>query len=75
VSDGRTISPLDLKWRWVVLPLSIVTLVYVASGVRFLTFDSDYRIYFSDDDPHYTALTEQQRVYTKNDNILFMVRP
>ncbi|WP_185234218.1 efflux RND transporter permease subunit [Teredinibacter franksiae] len=61
------------RW-WIVLSAVIISLV-LASGMRFLGFDNDYRVFFSEDNPHLQAFDEQQRTYTKNDNILFTLTP
>jgi predicted RND superfamily exporter protein len=40
-----------------------------------LYFDTDYRAFFSEENPQVQAFDELQEVYTKNDNILFVVAP
>lgn len=58
---------------WTVLLLSLVSMVALASGVRFIGFDTDYRVFFGPDNPQLLAWDEVQNVYTKNDNIIFVV--
>jgi uncharacterized protein len=64
-----------IRWRWLVLALSLVAVLGVMSGGRFLTFTSDYRVFFSDANPQLNALDELQDTYTKSDNVLFVLKP
>ena len=47
----------------------------VASGARFLGFATDYRVFFSKDNPQLVAFETLQNTYTKNDNVMFAVEP
>ncbi len=64
-----------IRWRWLVLALSLVAVLGIMSGGRHLAFTSDYRVFFSDENPQLTALDELQNTYTKNDNVLFVLKP
>ncbi|MDX1737161.1 MAG: MMPL family transporter [Alphaproteobacteria bacterium] len=64
-----------VKWRWLVLLLSIVAVLGTASGGGNLSFTSDYRVFFGPDNPQLKAYDGLQDVYTKADNILFAVKP
>jgi len=57
------------------LLLSVVGVVAIASGVRLLTMNSDYRAFFSKDNPQVAAFDALQAMYTKDDNILIAVEP
>ena len=46
-----------------------------AAGLPSLTLASDYRVFFSADNPDLAAYEEVEDIYTKNDNVLFSVRP
>ncbi|NOX42418.1 MAG: MMPL family transporter [Gammaproteobacteria bacterium] len=61
------------KWR--VLFLSLVVILIAGSGVRNLGFITDYRVFFSPDDPKLIAFEALQNTYTKNDNVLYVVAP
>ena len=63
------------RWRWLVILLTLVTVATAGSGVRFLRFDTDYRIFFSADNPQLLAFENLQNTYTKNDNVLFVLAP
>ncbi|MEJ2621374.1 MAG: MMPL family transporter [Candidatus Thiodiazotropha sp.] len=58
-----------------VLLLCILVAIAIGSGGRFLVFSSDYRIFFSDQNPELEAFEGLQETYTKSDNILFVIEP
>ena len=64
-----------IRWRWPVLLLTVLVVAAAASGGRFLWFDTDYRVFFSDDNPQLKSFDELQNVYGKNDNVLFVLAP
>lgn len=64
-----------LRWRWPVILTTVALVLGLASGARNLAFNDDYRLFFSDDNPQLQAFEELQNVYTKNDNILFVLIP
>jgi len=64
-----------LRWRFVILPLTLVVALGLASGVQHLGFSTDYRVFFSEENPQLLAFEELQDVYTKDDNILFVLKP
>ncbi|MHA1600926.1 MAG: efflux RND transporter permease subunit [Alphaproteobacteria bacterium] len=64
-----------IRWRWAVIFLCLVAAAAAASGGRFLGFASDYRVFFSSDNPQLEAFEAMQRVYSKDDNISFVIKP
>ena len=64
-----------VRHRWLVIAASLVVGLIVASGVRFLAFSTDYRVFFSEDNPQLTAFETLQKVYTKDDTILVVIKP
>ena len=64
-----------VRFRWLVILTSIVGVLALASGGRFLSFNNDYRVFFSPDNPQLLAFEELQSTYTKSDNILIMLEP
>jgi len=40
-----------------------------------LKFDTDYRVFFSEDNPELLAFERLKNTYTKNDNVLFVLAP
>ena len=63
------------RWRWPVLLLVLAVGVLAASGARKIEFKNDYRYFFREDNPQLTAFEALQNIYTKSDNILFVVAP
>ncbi len=66
---------LVIRWRWLVMIAALAAVVAVASGAKNLAFTSDYRVFFSDENPQLTAYEDLQDIYTKTDNILFVLKP
>ncbi len=64
-----------LAHRWLVIFLVLIGVVASATGVKKLYFTSDYRIFFSEENPQLQAFEALQDTYTKNDNILFVITP
>ena len=64
-----------VKLRWVLLILSVLFMLIAASGAKYLFFNNDYRIFFSDEDPRLKAFEDLQNTYTKNDNVILVVAP
>ena len=64
-----------IRWRWPILLVVVLLVAVAASGGRFLWFDTDYRVFFSKDNPQLKAFDELQNVYGKNDNVLFVLAP
>ena len=64
-----------IRFRWGIILFTIVLVFAAASGARFLGFSTDYRVFFSKDNPQLVAFETLQNTYTKNDNIMFAVEP
>ena len=64
-----------VKWRWLFAPLSLLIVFSLASGARFLTFATDYQIWFSDDNPQYLDFTTIQNTFVKADNVVILITP
>ncbi|MFT6389904.1 MAG: putative RND superfamily exporter protein [Cellvibrionaceae bacterium] len=59
--------------------LVILALVVIVMGVAYggskLTFKSDYRVFFGEENPQLTAFENMQATFTKNDNVAFIIAP
>ena len=64
-----------IRFRWLILPTTLLLVLVAASGARFLGFSTDYRVFFSKDNPQLLAFETLQNTYTKNDNVMFAVEP
>ncbi len=72
---GKIYGEWLLRWRYLVLVMTIVLVAGAASGMRFLEFKTDYRVFFSADNPQLRAFEQLQNTYTKSDNVLFVLAP
>ncbi|MEQ9199871.1 MAG: RND family transporter, partial [Rhodospirillales bacterium] len=68
-------AKLVIRWRWFFLILPLVVILAIASGGRFLSFTSDYRAFFGADNPQLKSFESLQAIYTRSDNILFVLKP
>ena len=64
-----------IRWRWPIILVTVLLVAAAASGGRFLWFNTDYRVFFSEDNPQLQSFDELQNVYGKNDNVLFVLAP
>ena len=62
-------------FRWPVVILGIASVVAAAYGGQFLSFSNNYRYFFAPENPQYKAFVELQDVYSKRDNLVFVLRP
>jgi predicted RND superfamily exporter protein len=58
----------------VIVTMFLATIV-AASGMQNLGFSNNYRVFFGPGNPELQAFETFQNTYTKNDNILFVLRP
>jgi uncharacterized protein len=63
------------KFRWLVLLLTIGVTALGLMGAKNLSFKSDYRIFFGDDNPQLQAHDALERKYTKADSVIFVLQP
>jgi len=65
-----------LKWRYLVIILSLVMVGVIGSGApNLMPFSNDYRVFFSKDNPQLNAFENLQDTYTKDDNVMFVISP
>ena len=64
-----------IRWKYLVLLVTIALTFAAASGGRFLGFSNDYRMFFGDDNPQLLAFEKMQATFNKNDNVLFVITP
>ncbi|MEN8721105.1 MAG: MMPL family transporter [Oceanococcaceae bacterium] len=64
-----------LRFRWLVLLLSLLAVAAMGYGAKFLSFSTDYRVFFGADNPQLLAFDRVQNIYNKNDSVLFVIAP
>jgi len=72
---GKTYGEWLVRWRYPVLIATLILVAAAAGGLRFIGFKTDYRVFFSADNPQLQAFEQLQNTYTKSDNILFVLAP
>ena len=77
----RAIDSLATSWaqwvirhRWLTIFLSLLIVGLLANQARYLEFATNYRTFFSVDNPDLVAFEDFQKTYTKNDNFLFVIQ-
>ena len=66
---------LVIRWRWLVIAVSLAVALGVGTGARHLGLATNYRVFFGDDNPDLLAFEALEQVFTKNDSVLFVVKP
>ncbi len=69
------ISHFLVQHKILVILASFIVVILAATGLPKTKFSSDYRIYFSSDNPHLQAFEDLQATFTKSDNIMFVLAP
>lgn len=64
-----------VKQRWWIIVVTLLAVAAAASGIRFLTFNNDSRIFFGKENPQLQALEALENTYTKSDNVFFVIAP
>jgi uncharacterized protein len=64
-----------IQYRWFLIFGFLSFAVLSASGMRFLVFSTDSRMYFSKENPQLQALESLERTYTKVENVLYIIAP
>ena len=62
-----------VRYRWIVILLSLILVAAAASGGKFLEFTNNYRVFFSAENPELLAFEALEKKYSKNDNVLFVL--
>jgi len=69
------IGNIVIRYRWLFILGLLGLAVLSASGMRFLSFSNDSRMFFSNENPQLQALEELERTYTKVENVLYIIAP
>ena len=69
------IGQVVVKYRWLFIIGMLICVLWSASGMRFLTFSNDSRMFFSKENPQLQALEALEKTYTKVNNLLFIMAP
>jgi predicted RND superfamily exporter protein len=64
-----------IKLRWWLIIVSIIVVAAAASGMRFLTFENDMRVFFSEKNPQLQALEALENTFNRTNNVYILVAP
>lgn len=64
-----------IRWKYLVVLLTVALVMLAGSGGEKLAFSNDYRMFFGEDNPQLLAFEKMQNTFNKNDNILFVITP
>jgi len=64
-----------VDYRLILAFFSLILIAGLGAGLGQLRFESDYKIFFSDDNPQLLAHLDNQDRYTKSDNVTFVIAP
>jgi len=62
-----------LRWRWLILIVSILGVMAIGSGAKKIQLQNNYRIFFSKENPQLKSFEELQNIYSKEDNVMFVL--
>ena len=64
-----------IKYRWLVILVGLLLTGLAGMGVERLTFRSDYKTFFNADNKQLNDFNDMQNIYSKSDNVAFIVAP
>jgi len=64
-----------IRHPWLVILGTVLLVMAASSGMKHLTIKTDYRIFFSEDNPQLLTFEALGTMYTKNDNVMFILAP
>ncbi len=64
-----------IRRRYLVVLLSIALVIAASYGASRLVFKSDYKVFFTDENPQLQAFERMQKTFSKSDNVLAIVAP
>lgn len=72
---GHALGVWISRHPWLAVVFGLASCLAVSVGLRDISVSSDYRVFFSEDDPEKLAFDELEGVFTKTDNVVFVVKP
>lgn len=64
-----------LRYNWWTVILSALLVIIAGCGIQFLQFKSDYRMFFSEENPQLLAFDSLNKTYVRDDNLLVVLTP
>lgn len=64
-----------LRYRWLVIALSVAVMVSLAAGLQFITISNSWRENFDEHNPHLMAFDALENTYSATNAALIAVAP
>ena len=64
-----------LRFPWWVIMVSLGLVALASYGINYVGFKSDYRMFFSDENPQLIEFEKLQNTYIRDDNVLLVLSP
>ena len=64
-----------LQYRWPIIIFSLVFVALTATGGKNIYFTTNYRVFFSEDNPQLLEFEALENTYVQNDNVFFILEP
>lgn len=70
-----TLGQWVIKYRWLLIAACLIFAAATGSGMRYLTFNDDLRVFFSKENRQLQALEVLEQTYNKIDNVYIIIAP
>ncbi|HEY5703350.1 MAG TPA: MMPL family transporter [Gammaproteobacteria bacterium] len=64
-----------LRHRWLIIIATLLVVLFAAKSATGLNFTSNYRTFFSEENPELLAFDALENTFTKNDNVIIILEP
>jgi len=64
-----------IKYRFLIILITVFITGFSMVGAQNLSMTTNYRVFFSEDNPQLLAFDALEKTYSKNDNVLFILTP
>lgn len=72
---GVVLASFVTRYAWPLVLASVLLVLAAGFGAGKMTFNSDYHVFFSDENPQMLAYDALQNKYTKDDNVFIVFEP
>ena len=79
--DSHALTPVTrfahglIRWRWAVILASIIGVILIGLGLRYVGFTGDYHVFFAKENPQLLAFEQLENTYSKDDNVFIVLAP
>ncbi|MEW4983540.1 MAG: MMPL family transporter [Cycloclasticus sp.] len=71
----RYFSEWVIRYRLPIIIINLLVVIAAGSGLKLLGFNTDYRVFFGEDNPDLIAFNALEATYSKSDNVFILVAP